>query len=156
MDIERSIDLPVPIQEVMTHLRSPRLLQYIAAPLMAFRPVEPRQFPVNWSERAYRVALRLFGVLPIGQQVIDMSAMNYTTPSGKQAYVLRDNGHSRLIRRWDHRIMLIESTAGTRYTDHVEIDAGWMTPIIWLFANWFYAHRQRRWLKLVRNGFVFS
>ncbi|MBE7004664.1 MAG: hypothetical protein E7425_10385 [Ruminococcaceae bacterium] len=35
-----------------------------------------------------------------------------------------------------------------RYTDRVEIRAGWITPFIWLWANAFYAHRQRKWITL--------
>jgi hypothetical protein len=39
--------------------------------------------------------------------------------------------------------------AGTcRYSDEIEIDAGLLTPLVWLFARVFYGHRQRRWQKV--------
>ena len=38
----------------------------------------------------------------------------------------------------------------TDYSDQVEIGAGWKTFIVWLWANCFYKHRQRKWLKLIK------
>ncbi len=40
----------------------------------------------------------------------------------------------------------------TKYTDQVEIQAGWKTPFIWLWANAFYTHRQRKWFRLLKEG----
>lgn len=37
------------------------------------------------------------------------------------------------------------------YTDEIEIQAGWLTPVIWLFAHVFYRHRQRRWKALLKQ-----
>jgi len=39
----------------------------------------------------------------------------------------------------------------TQYTDRVEIHAGWKTVFIWLWANAFYAHRQRKWIRLLKQ-----
>jgi len=36
------------------------------------------------------------------------------------------------------------------YTDQIDIQAGILTPPIWLFAHIFYRYRQRRWRHLVR------
>ena len=38
--------------------------------------------------------------------------------------------------------------APERDTDEVEIQAGWKTVFIWLWARAFYTHRQRKWIKL--------
>jgi len=35
----------------------------------------------------------------------------------------------------------------------VTIEAGILTPFVWLFARLFYAHRQRRWAALAAKGF---
>ena len=62
-----------------------------------------------------------------------------------------------LIRRWDHLITI--EPAGprrTRYTDWVEAEAGLLTPLVWAFARVFYAHRQRRWQRLVAHGFRYG
>jgi hypothetical protein len=44
----------------------------------------------------------------------------------------------------------------THYRDVVYVEAGWLTPAIWLYASLFYRHRQRRWRRLVRNGFDYN
>jgi transglutaminase-like putative cysteine protease len=49
-----------------------------------------------------------------------------------------------------------EAGDGTRYTDTVEVRAGPLTVIVWMFAQAFYRHRQRRWRSLVRHGFRFG
>ena len=36
-------------------------------------------------------------------------------------------------------------------TDRVEIHAGWKTVFVWLWANAFYAHRQRKWIRLLKR-----
>ncbi|MFO7859839.1 MAG: hypothetical protein R6U41_01320 [Desulfosalsimonas sp.] len=37
------------------------------------------------------------------------------------------------------------------YTDKIEISAGLLSPLIWLFAHVFYRHRQRRWKLLLER-----
>ena len=38
-----------------------------------------------------------------------------------------------------------------KYTDIVEIDAGWKTVFVYLWAVCFYMHRQKKWIKLLRK-----
>ena len=68
--------------------------------------------------------------------------------STAQIYSKETNIH---VPIWNHRIRLeyVDETA-TRYTDEVEIDAGWKTIFIYLWATIFYKHRQRKWKKLLR------
>ena len=70
-------------QEVQTS----RLLRYVTAPLVAFKPVEPPSFPEVWREEKYLVGMRLFGLLPVGNglslalsqqiQLKDQNATNF-------------------------------------------------------------------------------
>ena len=39
----------------------------------------------------------------------------------------------------------------TQYTDQVEIREGWKTPFIWLWATAFYAHSQRKRIRLLKE-----
>jgi hypothetical protein len=56
------------------------------------------------------------------------------------------------VQVWNHDIRLIEKDENhTQYTDRVEIHAGWKTAFIWLWANAFYRHRQRKWIRLLRR-----
>lgn len=113
----------------------------------------PPAFPERWEEREYRVRVRQFGFLPVGWQVIGIERPE----SGGAARTLRDNGRGTLARRWDHHITVeLTSDGQTLYTDRVEIEAGLLTLAVWSFARAFYAHRQRRWRRLVANGFRYG
>ena len=62
-------------------------------------------------------------------------------------YTHEGNEH---VSTWNHEIILEELPGnGCRYTDKVDIDAGWKNVFVWLWANCFYAHRQKRWIKLL-------
>lgn len=140
--------LDAPPDKVWAALNTPRLLRHVARPILTFQPINPKALPETWGEGAYSVRLWFFGVLPVGRQVIDVS---YPPPKGDTRFI-RDNGHSALIRRWDHVISVAPEGEGTRYTDEVAIDAGLLTLPAYWFAKWFYGHRQRRWRALVRRG----
>lgn len=139
--------LPMAAHDVLARLRTTALLRYAAAPIMHFVPLDPSQFPEEWAEGEYRVATRLFGLIPLGQQTIDITFDG----SSKDAYAVRDNGHGDLARRWDHRINVVAiDDRWTCYRDTVDVEAGLLTPFVWLFAQGFYRHRQRRWRMLAR------
>ena len=123
---------------------------HIAAPLVRFRMVEPA-YASNFSERErFLVNLTLFGFLPFGRQWIVPSVhIDDASPWPKR---LRDEGHSALIRTWDHWITVEpDGAGGTLYRDEVEVKAGLFTPFIWIFAQIFYRHRQRRWRALANS-----
>jgi hypothetical protein len=56
-----------------------------------------------------------------------------------------------IVRQWNHRI-LVERGAGQRcrYTDEIEIRAGLLTGMIWVYAQLFYRYRQSRWRRLAK------
>ncbi len=150
MRVKLSTVLRIPAQRAWTEVQTARLLQHIAFPLQTFEPLDPAIFPKIWEEGRYLVLLRFLGVLPIGTQWIVI-----TKPAqGPDYYQLRDNGYGSLVSKWDH-LIVIESLSASccRYTDDVEVGAGWRTPFIWAFAQIFYRHRQRRWRALVAANF---
>jgi hypothetical protein len=58
-----------------------------------------------------------------------------------------------VVRRWDHLIRVEPADGGrTRYSDTIEVEAGALTPLVWLFAKLFYRHRQRRWRTIVAEA----
>ena len=148
--VELSTYLAAPPEVVWDHVQTPRLLHYVARGLLRFVP-RGRPFPARWHEGEFRTWMLLFGFLPIGWQAIGIELP--VQPAGR--FVVRDNGYGPLIRRWDHWIEITPEGAGTRYVDRVHIEAGLLTPLIWGFARLFYAHRQRRWRKLVASGFAY-
>ena len=57
-------------------------------------------------------------------------------------------------RSWNHRIEItpVAGDAGRcRYSDEIEVRAGALTPLVWLYAQLFYRYRQRRWRRLARS-----
>lgn len=102
-------------------------------------------FPERWSEgstvlcRSY-----LFGIIPVGTRRIFFEKID------KASMQLQSRETDPLIKHWDHLITVRPiNESSCVYSDEVEINAGVLTPIIWLWANWFYRHRQSRWQKLL-------
>lgn len=157
MFVERTTRFPCSAEQCFAETKTTRLMLYVARPLVRFLPIEPQKFPQEWQEREYRVSIKLFGVLPVGQQVVRISGRDRSAEMGHFCVELRDDGYGALMSKWDH-LITIESLAGDvcRYTDRVEVEAGLLTPFVCLFAWVFYRHRQRRWLKLIQNGFAYD
>jgi hypothetical protein len=132
--------LKAPLPKVAAALLCPANLLSISRPLIVFRG----DLPAQWLPGCYRVTMHLFGLIPLGWQDIGISF----PPVDAGVFRLRDNGHSALISRWDHDILARGDNDSTLYSDTIEIDAGWLTPLVWLFALVFFAHRQRRWRRL--------
>lgn len=148
MIVVLSTTLPARTDACIAAVMTPALLRHVAAPLVLFEPLAPAGWPARWEAGPFPVRMKLFGFLPLGEQIIDISL-----PSAlPDCFALRDNGRSRLIPRWDHLITIEATEDGTRYSDWVEIEAGWRTPFVALFARLFYAHRQRRWRRLAASG----
>lgn len=151
MRVRLSTILDVPAERVWAAVRQPRLLDHVAHPLQVFQPIDPPVMPATWADGRYLVRPRMFGVVPMGEQWIVISAPE----QGPIRYRLRDNGHGTLVSRWDHFITIEPITADRcRYTDEVEVRAGLLTPFVWAFAQLFYRHRQRRWRALVASDFA--
>ncbi len=147
-----STHLPASPDAVWDHVQTPRLLHHVAWPLIRFVPKGAPWPAERWTEGRHETWMFLFGLIPIGWQVIGIE-LPTATPG---RHVVRDNGYGPLIRRWDHWIEIEPEGRGTRYTDTVHIDAGLLTPLITAFAKIFYRHRQRRWRSLARSGFAYD
>ncbi len=143
-----------PPDRVWAELRKSALLDHVAAPLLKFKPIDPPAKPAEWGSGRYLVGLWFLGLLPLGRQWIVTSFE--ADPDRPDHYSLRDNGSGQLVKRWDHWIFLEPTDDGrTRYTDRVDIGAGFLTPGIWLFAQVFYRHRQARWRALIARDFAY-
>jgi hypothetical protein len=150
--IELTTVLPAETAVVWDHVLQPRLMCFVAKGMLAFQPIEPKEFPERWSAGRFRVRKRLFGLLPIGWQEISIEFL----PDQGQMHRMRENGRGWLIPTWDHTIEVSPIEGGTRYVDRVKIEAGVLTPIAVAFARRFFAHRQRRWHRLVEANFDYA
>ncbi|MHA7820677.1 MAG: hypothetical protein ACX930_13600 [Erythrobacter sp.] len=153
----RTIELTTTIDaspdEVTRHVMTPRLLDHVASPMIEFGYPPSFDRNADWPLGEHHVTMRLFGVLPIGWQAIGIEIPESPDPD---VTLLRDNGHSPLIKRWDHWISIRPhpSGRGTLYTDRVHIEAGLLTLFVTAYARLFYAHRQKRWRALAASDFA--
>jgi len=141
MQVNISTFLPISAEQLVEQLKSPKRLQETAAPLVYFDFAGEGELPEQWQSRSYLFSVRVFGFLPFGKHTMD-----FTYPGDLS---IRDNGHSALCKRWDHLMSVKDTEGGCIYNDCAQVEAGIMTPIIWLFAQAMYRYRQRSWRKLV-------
>ena len=143
MIVRKTSFFPAKRDVVFARLQRLETLQYIAAPYASFTPVD-KSADFLWqvgSRSSYR--FRLFGLIPYGTHTIRIERFDEEVVQSRES-----NEH---VPVWNHRITLRDLGAGTEYTDEVEIKAGWKTPFIWLWAKAFYAHRQRKWIRLLKT-----
>lgn len=134
---------PARREEVFKKLQRLETLQYIASPYATFTPVNGVG-PFIWqvgNHSSYR--FKLFGVIPFGTHSIHIERFDMDGIQSRE--------RNERVPVWDHKITLRDKGKQTEYTDEVEIKAGWKTPFIWIWANAFYAHRQRKWIRLLKN-----
>lgn len=131
-------------------VKKSKLLLYISKPLVKFVPLRTQPLPRKWREGKYLVEMYLLGFIPLGEQWIVI------TIDHDQKHI-RDNGHSKLINRWDHHINLTDlGNNKTLYTDSIDIEAGALTLFIVLFACAFYRWRQKRCKMLIKHQFNYN
>ena len=121
-----------------------RLLEEVAAPLISLHPLPGEEAPLRWHEgRTVRLRPYLFCIIPLG-----IRTLRFERVSGDNREI-QTREFDPLISRWDHHMHF--EPLGERqccYRDEIILEAGWLTPLVWLFAQFFYRHRQRRWRKV--------
>ena len=144
MTVRKTSTFPAKRDVIFGKLQELSTLQYIAAPYATFTPVnlEPNMTWTVGSSSSYR--FRLFGFIPFGTHTIRIERFDRDAISSKE--------HNEHVPVWNHKIYLKDKGDQTEYTDEVDINAGWKTPFIWLWAKAFYAHRQRKWIKLLKQS----
>jgi hypothetical protein len=130
-----------------TELVKTESLVRVSAPILYFAPQDAKPLPTTWEVGGtYPVTLSAFRVLPLGRHVIEIKVLD------AEAREICTNEHGALARTWNHRIRLGTQTGPVfEYTDQIDIHAGVRTPLIWLFAQLFYRHRQHRWKGLLAS-----
>ena len=144
MIVQKTSVFPAGRDAVFQKLQKLETLQYIAWPFATFEPVG-NAVPTWTVGGTFSDRFRLFGVIPFGTHTIHIVRFDPESIRSREA-----NEH---VPVWNHDIIMEPVDANhTEYTDRVEIRAGWKTAFIWVWANAFYTHRQRRWIRLLRDG----
>ena len=143
MIVQKTSVFPASRDVIFQKIQRLETLQYIAKPYAAFEPVGDAAS--TWAvDNTSSYRFRLFGLIPFGTHTIHIIRFD---PDGISSH--EGNEH---VPVWNHDIKLeVLDDAHMRYTDRVEIKAGWKTPFVWLWANAFYAHRQRKWIRLLEE-----
>ena len=142
MNVRKSSIFPADINKVFLLLQQFDTLQFIAAPFATFESLSEKS-EITWKAGAvFSFAFKLFGSVSLGEHQISVVRFD-------KDGIYTNEGNS-FCPIWNHRINLVEiDESHTQYTDEVEIDAGWKTPFVYLWAKAFYSHRQKKWLKLL-------
>jgi hypothetical protein len=139
--------LPCHPDHAWDEVQKSALLEEIAGPLVMFRPVGAIRLPDRWQAGTHVYCRSyLFGFLPLGTRNLFFERID------AEEREIRTRESDPLVRRWDHTIRLRPTADGrTLYSDAIEIQAGIFTLPVWLFAQWFYRHRQRRWIVVAKR-----
>lgn len=140
--------LPCDAEDAWSEVQTSRLLEEVASPIVTFRPAKGDDaIPAKWENLETAVVRpRLFGVIPWGTRSMTFERVD------SRRRTIQTREHDALVARWDHRIQVRPLADGRcQYTDEIEINAGLLTPLVWLFAQCFYRHRQRRWQDVARR-----
>jgi hypothetical protein len=88
----------------------------------------------------------LFGFLPFSRHHLHIVRIDDSARS------LSSQESGGLITIWNHDIEVEPIDAmSCHYRDRIEIEAGILTPVVALYARWFYRMRQRRWRALAKG-----
>ena len=139
--------LPCEPELAWEEVRHSRLLREVCFPLVTFRPAPGEALPERWPEAIVMdIRSYLLGLIPLGTRKLAFVRID------SQAHEIHTEESDVLVARWDHVISVERASPGhCRYRDEIEIQAGWLTPLVWLFARCLYGHRQMRWLGVARR-----
>ena len=142
--VHRTSVFPADIDNVFNKLQKLETLQYVAAPYATFTPTDGTKELIWTAGASYSFRFRLFGIIPYGTHRINVVRFDK-----ERIYTHEGNEH---VPVWNHEILLKVSSAKCEYTDNVEIGAGWKTLFIYIWAWFFYRHRQRKWIRMLKKG----
>jgi hypothetical protein len=137
--------LDAPASKVWGLAQKPVTLLFISRGLLAFKGASawPETFREGFS---IETRLFFFHILPAWKHRLRIASID------DNHLELLSNECGGLIRSWNHLIR-IEPIAqqGCDYTDRLEIKAGWITLLVWVYAHLFCRYRQLRWKRLLRD-----
>ncbi|MCF2872387.1 SRPBCC family protein [Octadecabacter sp. G9-8] len=93
--------------------------------------------------QVFDVQVRLFGKLPPQDYHMEVEFCDDTA----RVFQSRERGAG--IKRWDHRLTVQPHGNGAQLHDHIEIDAGVLTPLYRLWAKFVYSKRHKPRLALL-------
>lgn len=144
LTVRKSSVFSVSVEEVFARLQKLKTLQYIAYPYATFEAVNGEEELIWKKDNVFSFRFKIFGLIPFGIHRIKVIRF------GLEDGILTNETNTH-VPVWNHEIILEGVDANTtKYTDIVEIDAGWKTVFVYIWAVCFYTHRQRKWKRLLK------
>lgn len=145
MTVKKTSVFPAKQSDVFELLQRFDTLVYIAKPYAKFKSIDGQRELVWEVGKSFSFIFKMFGLITLGLHVIKVKEFNPDK--------IYTNGGNPFCHIWNHLIILKETDDGeTEYTDEVEIEAGWKTPFVYLWAKAFYSHRQKKWIRLLNKS----
>jgi hypothetical protein len=140
--VDVSTELACSADQAWEAVRTSALFLHVIWPLATI--AQAAALPPRWTEgETIRCRPFILGFIPVGIRTLHFERID---DAGR---TIETREHDALVRRWDHRISIEpRGNNRARYRDEIEIDAGLLTVVVWIWANVFYRHRQRRWRAL--------
>ena len=132
---ELSCIYPVNIDNLWADLLDPQALAESMEGQITYEglPTDPA-----FEGQVAEVKLKRWGWLPIGAWTIEVLRRD------DEKYILESHEHGGIIRSFRHRLELVAiDERHTRYTDYLDMDAGLMTPLMFLIFRRTYERRQQ-------------
>ncbi|CAB4557096.1 MAG: hypothetical protein F2545_02995 [Actinobacteria bacterium] len=88
----------------------------------------------------------LFGFIPFSRHHLHVASIS------EDSRTLTSQERGGVVRKWNHDIVVTPvNESQCEYLDRIDISAGLLTPLIVVYAHWFYRMRQRRWRVLAKE-----
>lgn len=143
--VERTTLLPLQVDAVWKQLLLGETFLYVARGLLGVANAEAIRGPFHVGRRA-TLRLRAFHLVPVGEHEITVVSIDPVQ------HVIQTRERSWLLPVWNHMLTVAaDGPLRSRYTDRIEFDAGWLTPLASPLVMAFFGHRQRRWRRLARR-----
>lgn len=143
--VDRSCELLAPADVVWNAVKTPAAFRFVTRGLISMPAI--RQRSDEWHEGETIIGwVFLFRLIPFSRHHLRVEKIDDTT----RTLTSREKGG--LLRRWDHDIVITPlGQDKCTYRDRIEIDAGFITPVVVQYARFFYRIRQRRWRQLAKE-----
>lgn len=142
--VQRTTLLPLPVDAVWKQLLLGETFLYVARGILGVANAEAIRGPFHVG-RTGALRLRAFHLVPVGKHEITVVSIDPVQ------HVIQTRERSWLLPVWNHTLTVAADGEETsRYTDRIEFDAGWLTPLAVPLVMAFFAYRQARWRRLAR------
>ena len=126
------------VENIWCKIQDIDTLREICKPKASF--ISYDNIPLIWKEgETFYFRMFLHRFIPIGKHTINVIKID------KNQWKIVSNEYNKRVTVWNHYIQMEKITENiTRYTDSVELYAGYLTPFVAWWTLKFYKHRQKK------------